>query len=146
MTHAPINWIEAPRQTGFDGALILLNMSSEERLTKEYEEGVRTAVNLAHADGWMVAYVNDNTIGAVHPPDFVEYMEEMDRVRLASTVTGNPELCFSEDFEERRKGFVVVANYFRVGGADFSPVGGPIRIMGRCKIGGTCVLLPQITP
>lgn len=144
MTAQPINFIEAPRQTKFDGALILLNLLME--LTVGYEQEVRAAVNLAHADGWMVAYVNDNIIGAVQPPDFLEYIEEMDRVRLASAVTGAEELRFSEDFIERKKGFATVADYFRKGGADFSPVSGPIRIMGKCKIGDTCVLLPQITP
>lgn len=143
------NFIDAPDSWGpFDGVLFVLNLGADNYnsvdMPEEYEESLRAAVDNAHADGWAVIYLFDNTRGISLPPEGFEVMEGVDFYRLSYQTVSFREANFSPVRSERRAQFEgMLENLW--GRDDFKFLKRDACIVGLCKVGGEEFLFP-VTP
>ena len=124
----------------YEGILIVMNIGKTmPPVPEDYQDLLIGAVSEAHADGWLVAYVGDRGVGA--PEDYLDYIEDLDHVRLMHDLCGRKDADFSILPEKRLEEFSEMVRH-AFSRPHFSFQGTSSKVMGRCRIGGKETLVP----
>lgn len=144
-------WADEQRFGPFDGALIVMNIGSDdpagEILPEHYMKSLQEAVSKAHTKGWAVVYAFDSERGVAPPLFELDAIHGMDFSRLMHDVCGLAKAEFDADPDARMSQFVSMTDrLFSHDAFSFASYG--CEITGRCFIDSTQAIVPvtQIQP
>lgn len=136
---------EAPTIHGpYDGLLLIMNVGldsvKKDPLPYDYERALMEAIGMAHASGWAVIYAFD--MGAEQAPEYFDFIEGMDHLRLMGETCKRAEANFSGVPSRRTQEFKAMAQAVFDKSDTFKFTQRIGRIAGKCKIEGIETFLP----